>query len=570
MSRQTDPDTTVEGASAAARAPAVGLSAGSKRYGSVLACDAVDLELMPGEVHGILGENGAGKSTLMKILIGLVQPDHGTIALGDRQVVIHDPQTAAELGIGMVHQHLSLVEALTVWENVLLGDATKFDRGAARREVMETAEHYGLQIDPDRRVGELSAGLRQRVELIKCLRRDPKILILDEPTSVLTPAESEQLFTTLRDVVAAERRAVALVSHKLAEILHATDTVTIMRQGRVVERGRTADATASGLAKAMVGREVSLRSSAAALGATDLVQHDPHTDARHDLPPAARSADDRERPVVLRIDDARLERDGITVLDGLSLQVRAGEIVGVAGVEGNGQRELGDLLSSLVALDGGTVSVNGVVARSGRAGSMARLGVGVIPEDRHDSGCVLDLSVAENLLLDRMGSIARFGMVDRRAMHRRALELMEEFDIQAAGPHATFGSLSGGNQQRVVLARELGHRPTVLVAAQPTRGLDVGAIEYMTSRLKAAAESGIAVLLVSTELEEILELSDRIVVLSRGRVIGELARGEATSERLGLLLGGVSVDDGATTVGATTSASSGAPDPTNDTSGVDR
>lgn len=527
-----------EGASAAALAPAVRLTGVTKRYGSVVACSGVDLELMPGEVHGILGENGAGKSTLMKILIGLVQPDEGTVELDGREVVIHDPQTAAELGIGMVHQHLSLVEALTVWENVLLGDASKFDRSAARRQVMETAEHYGLEIDPDRRVGELSAGLRQRVELIKCLRRDPKILILDEPTSVLTPAESEQLFSTLRDVVAAEQRAVALVSHKLAEILHATDRITIMRQGRVAERSRTIEATAASLATAMVGRTVNLRASAAALGVTDMVDDDR---LRAERAVEASAAAVANAPVVLKIDRARLVRDGVPVLDDLSIEVRAGEIVGVAGVEGNGQRELGDLLSSLVTLDGGTVGVNGDIARTGRAGCMAALGIGVIPEDRHDSGCVLDLSVAENLVLDRIGSVARVGMIDRKRMRARALELMQEFDIQAAGPDAPFGSLSGGNQQRVVLARELGHRPTVLVAAQPTRGLDVGAIEYMSGRLRAAADSGIAVLLISTELEEILELSDRIVVLSRGKVIGELDRRDATSERLGLLLGGVGV-----------------------------
>ncbi len=534
------------GANATAFAPAVGLSAVSKHYGPVRACDAVDLQLLPGEVHGILGENGAGKSTLMKILIGLVQPDSGTITLGGREVVIHDPQTAAALGIGMVHQHLSLVEALTVWENVLLGDASTFDRSAARRQVMETADHYGLAIDPDRRVGELSAGLRQRVELIKCLRRDPKILILDEPTSVLTPAESDQLFTTLRDVVAAEQRAVALVSHKLAEILHATDTVTIMRQGRVVERTRTSSASAASLARAMVGRDVSLRASAAALGATALVAAD-----RVEASTTAGSAFPDDRPIVLRIQGARVVRDGVALLDDLDLHVRAGEIVGVAGVEGNGQRELGDLLSSLVTLDAGSVSVNGRSARTGRAGSMVRLGIGVIPEDRHDSGCVLDLSVAENLMLDQMGSIARFGLVDRTAMRRRATALMHEFDIQAAGPDAPFGSLSGGNQQRVVLARELGQHPTVLVAAQPTRGLDVGAIEYMTGRLRAAADAGIAVLLISTELEEILELSDRIVVLSRGRVIGELERGEATSERLGLLLGGVAIASSTTSTTGT-------------------
>ncbi len=520
----------------------MGLRSITKRYGPVVACCDVDLDLAAGEIHGILGENGAGKSTLMKILIGLVQPDEGSISLAGRPTVIHDPQTAADLGIGMVHQHLSLVESLTVWENVLLGDHRRFDRRAARDQVAATADHYGLAIDPDARVSELSAGLRQRVELIKCLRRDPRIVILDEPTSVLTPAESEQLFTTLRDVVAREHRAVALVSHKLAEVLHATDRVTIMRQGRVVERTATSDTTATALARAMVGREVSLRASAAALGATALEDVGPGGGPGHVGTEGEGRADRHaDAPVVLRIEDARLERRGVPVLDGLGLTVRAGEIVGVAGVEGNGQRELGDVLSSLVALDSGTVSVDGRRVRTGRAGAMARAGIAVIPEDRHDCGCVLDMSVADNLLLERIGSVSRWGLISRSRRREAARALMSEYDVLGAGPEGAFGSLSGGNQQRVVLARELSNRPRVLVAAQPTRGLDVGAIEYMTDRLREVAASGIAVLLVSTELEEILELSDRIVVLARGRVIGELERAEATTERLGLLLGGVAL-----------------------------
>ena len=533
--------TALEGVGASAPTPAVDLASITKHYGRVVACDDVDLQLHAGRIHGILGENGAGKTTLMKILIGLVQPDRGTITLAGRETVIHDPQTAADLGIGMVHQHLSLVDSLTVWENVLLGDHARFDRRRAREQVVETAEHYGLGIDPDRRVGDLSGGLRQRVELIKCLRRDPAILILDEPTSVLTPAESEQLFITLRDVIARERRAVALVSHKLAEVLHATDEITIMRQGRVVDQRRTADASAAAMARAMVGREVSLRASAAALGATALTETGELVST--DAPPVADVPTDT-RPAMLIVRDARVTRDGVTVLDDLNLEVRAGEIVGVAGVEGNGQRELGDLMSSLIHLDGGSVTIDGATIDTRRAGCMARHGVAVIPEDRHDSGCVLDMSIAENLLLDRPGSVARFGFVNAARMRRRAEELMAEFEIQGAAPDAPMRSLSGGNQQRVVLARELSHQPKVLVAAQPTRGLDVGAIEYTTGRLRAAAASGIAVLLVSTELEEILELSDRIIVMSRGRIIGELLRAEATSERLGLLLGGVATDAG--------------------------
>jgi general nucleoside transport system ATP-binding protein len=300
----------------------------------------------------------------------------------------------------------------------------------------------------------------------------------------------------------------------------------------------------------MVGREVSLRASAVALGATNVLAVTSGLGADGDQVAASAVRDDRA--VMLSINSARVVRLGVPVLDGLSLSVRAGEIVGVAGVEGNGQADLGDVLSSLTSLHSGTVTVDGKEVTSGRAGAMGRAGVAVIPEDRHDSGCVLGMSVADNLLIDRMGSVARFGVISRSARRRAAVKLMREFDIVGAGPDAPFSSLSGGNQQRVVLARELSQQPKVLVAAQPTRGLDVGAIEYMAARLRAAAASGIAVVLISTEMEEILDLADRIVVIARGRVVGELARHEATSERLGLLLGGVESMDvtGAAMTGA--------------------
>ena len=433
---------------------------------------------------------------------------------------------------GVVRGRTELNRDLTLLEGFRLSAVPHF-----QALVREIGDHYGLHLDPDATVADLSAGMRQRVELIKCLRRDPKIVILDEPTSVLTPQESQQLFHTLREVVAREGRAVALVSHKLAEIMHATDVVTIMRQGAVVDHHPTASTTAEALAQAMVGRAVSLRGAAAALGATDVVEE---LASEGDAAAASAQAAD-ERPVVLRVSGATLRQHGVALLDGLSLEVRRGEIVGVAGVEGNGQRELGDVLSSLVTLDSGTVEVLGTPVRTGRAGAMARAGVAVIPEDRHHSGCVLDMSVAENLVLDRVGSVARMGVIDRTALRDKALQLMADFEISAAGPDAPLRSLSGGNQQRVVLARELSHEPTVLVAAQPTRGLDVGAIEYMSARLRQAADAGIAVLLISTELEEIMHLSDRIVVLSRGAVIGELDARTATAERLGLLLGGVAV-----------------------------
>ena len=524
--------TDSETAGVADAAPAVDLRGITKSFGAVRACDGVDLVLHRGRIHGILGENGAGKSTLMKILIGLVLPDEGRIEIDGSPQHIDDPIAAAALGIGMVHQHFSLVDALSVWENVALGETGRLDPSSVKRRIGEIGEHYGLEIDPDARVGELTAGLRQRVEIIKCLRRDPSIVIFDEPTSVLTPEESHQLFESFRDVVAAEGRAVVLVSHKLDEVLAATDEITIMRQGQVVDRALTSETDAPSLARAMVGRPVSLRAERAALGLTEVPADDgaamPET-----------SGEDGRGPAMLRVRGAIATAGrGVPALDGLDLDVRAGEILGIAGVEGNGQRALGDLLSSLVPLRRGSVEVDGVDVSTRRPGAMAVAGVGVIPEDRHDSGVVLDMSVAENLAMGDPTAFARSGVLDGAGLRRHAERLIEEFEIQCSGPDAPLWSLSGGNQQRVVLARELDQHPKVLVAAQPTRGLDVGAIEYMTDRLRRAAEAGVAVLLISSELEEILDLSDRIAVMYRGRIAGEMSRSDADLEQLGLLMGG--------------------------------
>lgn len=519
----TTPDTTVA---------AVSVRGLTKRYGDVVACDRVDLDLRRGEIHGVLGENGAGKSTLMKVLIGLVQPDEGNVEVDGDRVRIDSPARAGNLGIGMVHQHFSLVDELRVWENVVLGERARLDAANARELVESIGERYGLSVDPDARVGDLTAGMRQRVEIVKCLRRDPSIVIFDEPTSVLTPQESEQLFDVLRVAVEREGKAVALVSHKLDEIRQATDTVTILRRGEVVDHGRTDRFDQQALAQAMVGRTVSLRGDdAAALGVTDVVvagRHDP--------------GDSKIAPTVLAVEGAVLDRHGHRVLDGLDIDVRLGEIVGVAGVEGNGQVELADVLSSLVALDQGTVIVDGAVVPTGRAGAMGRAGVGMIPEDRHDAGCVLDMTVAENLALGQVGVGTSLRRTDRAAMNADALRLIDDFEIHCSGPDAAFHSLSGGNQQRVVLARELSARPKVLVAAQPTRGLDVGAIEFMGDQLRSAADSGVGVLLISSELDEILHLADRILVMHSGRIVGAMNRADADIERIGLLMGGVSVD----------------------------
>ena len=524
--------------------PAVRLTSISKSFGAIVACDRVDLTLHRGRLHGILGENGAGKSTLMKVLIGLVLPDSGTIEVDGERCQIRDPHDAAARGIGMVHQHFSLVEPLSVWENVMLGDTGRFDAAAARRRVAEISERYGLGVDADARVGDLSAGARQRVEIIKCLRRNPSILIFDEPTSVLTPGESERLFDVLRVAVQEENRAVALVSHKLDEILYATDEVTIMRAGAVVKRMATSEADAPMLARAMVGREVSLRSEASALGLIETVaaSADDGDGARHGRAEDSEHAPESRVPALRLRDVVARSPDGRISLNGLSVEVFDSEIVGVAGVEGNGQTALTDLLSSLLTAEAGTVEVDGVRVQPGRPGAMSDAGVAVIPEDRHSSGCVLDMTVAENLFLVDIERISRHGIYDPAVMRRDAARLIQDFEVQTSSPDAPFWSLSGGNQQRVVLARELSYSPKVLVAAQPTRGLDVGAIEWMTDRLRQVADSGVAVLLISNELEEILQLSDRIVVLFRGRIIGEMDRGEVDLEELGLLLGGAGAE----------------------------
>ena len=501
----------------------------TKRYGRILACNNVDFTLHRGEIHGILGENGAGKSTLMKSIIGLVLPDSGSMFLDGEECRITDPVEATDRGIGMVHQHYSLVDALTVWENVALGERGRLDPTTTRSQVADIAARYGVPVDPDALVRELSAGLRQRVEIIKCLRHEPRIIILDEPTSVLTPTESERLFEVLREAVRREGWAVALVSHKLDEILHATDRITIMRNGEVVQRVHTKDADAPSLATAMVSRSVKLRTGAAATGNMD----------DNALASPATADESGGAGPVLQLDNLRARRaDGAVVLDGLNIEVHPGEIVGVAGVEGNGQTHLAHVLSSLLHLDDGRVLVDGTPVRVGKAGAMLSAGVSVIPADRHHSGCVPEMSVAENLVLSRLQDVSSHGILDPTMVKAYAASLVHEFDIHCDDIDMPLGQLSGGSQQRVVLARSLSVNPKVLIAHQPTRGLDVGAIEYVGKRIRAAADGGIGVLLLSTDLSEIMALSDRIVVIYRGRIVGEMKRGEVDLEQLGLLIGG--------------------------------
>jgi ABC-type uncharacterized transport system ATPase subunit len=494
-------------------APAIEVRSITKRFGPLVACDGVDLAVNRGEIHGVLGQNGAGKTTLMNVLLGLATPDAGQILIDGRPVAIHDPIEAARLGIAMVHQHFSLIGPLTVWENVTLGEKGRIDPSRTIRRVNDTAQRYGLAVDARARIDDLTTGQRQRVEIVKCLMREPTVFILDEPTSVLTIAESLELFGVLRAVVRRENRAVILISHKLDEILHATDRVTIMRDGAVVAQMPTAETDADELSREMIGRVVSRHPDTA-----------PVTAAR--------------APVVLSIRDVTaVGFDGRMLLDRLSLDVRRGEIVGLAGTEGNGQKPLGDLLSSLVPTTSGSVEVAGVAVECGRPGAMADAGVGVVPEDRR-SASILELSVAENLVIGDIDRVCSGRFVNRARMRALAQELVEQFEITTASVDAPMRSLSGGNQQRVVLARELSRVPAVLVAAQPSRGLDVRAIEYMAGRLRTAAASGIAVLLISTELDELSSLADRIAVMHRGRVVGQMTRDELDSRRLGLLMGG--------------------------------
>ena len=511
--------------------PAIEMRGITKRFEEVIACDGVELSVERGEIHGLLGQNGAGKSTLMKILVGLSTADAGSILLNGKLIVVKDPVTAAQAGIAMVHQHYSVISALTVWENVELGGSGRLDPENSIREVSEIAERYGLDIDPRARVGDLTVGQRQRVEIIKCLRRHPTVLVMDEPTSVLTLAESEELFNTLRHVVKEEGRAVVLISHKLDEIMHATDQVTIMRGGKVVKRVMTKDTDVRTLARQMVGREISQNDLGAGLGITSSVTVGSSVIGETKVV--------KSRDPVVRVLNATVRGShGRLLLNSCSFEIYPGEILGVAGVDGNGQVALAGLFHNVVALSSGTIDVNGTRVRTQTVGAMNRAGVAVIPENRHELGCVLDMTVAENLIFDDIDKVCRHGFLSQKAIHDRAVSLVEQMEIKTPSVDTPMWKLSGGNQQRVVLARAMASEPRVLIAAQPTHGLDVAAVQYINEQLRKAAASGMAVLLISTELEEVLGLSDRIAVIHRGRIVGQMMRYEADLERIGLLMGG--------------------------------
>ena len=468
-------------------------------------------------MHALLGENGAGKSTLMNVLYGLHQPDEGEILLRGEPVRIGSPREAIGMRIGMVHQHFMLIPVMTVAENVVLASEPRrgplLDVSTAEQRVRELSERFGLTVDPRARVGDIGVGQQQRVEILRVLHRGADLLILDEPTAVLTAQEIAELFKVLRTLTA-EGVSVIFITHKLREVLEIADRVTVLRRGKKVETVATEGATEASLAKLMVGRDVLFRleKRSTQTGETLLEVSD------------------------LEVDDER----GLPAVRGLSLQVRAGEIVGVAGVDGNGQSELVEAITGLRAPRAGHVRVGGKdVTGTGVRGALAA-GIGHIAEDRHRRGLVLDFSLAENLAPReyRRAPLSRFGLLSPKRMQRQAKPLLEQYDVRGGQPGTTAGSLSGGNQQKVVIARELAEEPQVTVAAQPTRGLDVGAIEFVHRRLLEQRDANRGVLLVSLELEEIRSLADRVLVIYEGRIVAELAP-DVTDEEIGVaMLGG--------------------------------
>jgi general nucleoside transport system ATP-binding protein len=507
-------------ATAAPSGAAVAMCGITKRFPGVVANDGVDFEAAAGEVHALLGENGAGKSTLSNILTGLYRPDEGQIFLHGRQVHFHAPRDALDAGIGMVHQHFRLVEPFTVAENVVLGDHRGEGRSfrvrprATERRVAEISERYGLHVDPRARIWQLSLGEQQRVEIVKALYREARVLILDEPTAVLTPQEAEVLFETLRGM-AAEGRTVIFISHKLHEVKAVADRVTVLRGGHAIATVDAADTTPRSLAALMVGRELS----------------------RSGRDTQAREAGG----VVLAVEDLWVQGDrGDSALKGAWLAVRAGEIVAVAGVAGNGQRELAETIAGIRTPTQGRVRVSGRSIRAGdpRAAIAAR--VAYVPEDRLGTGLASSLSIGSNLALKtyRKPPASRGPLLRLRAIRDSAIELIKDYRIDAPGPHAQARQLSGGNLQKVVLAREFSGHPLLLIAAAPTRGLDVGAIETVHAYLRDAAADGLGVLLISEDLDEILALSDRIAVMYEGAVLGEFVAAEADVEEIGLLMAG--------------------------------
>jgi len=501
-----------------AHPPVVEMRSITKRFLNVAANRGISFRLYPGEICALLGENGAGKTTLMNILFGYYACDEGEIQIKGDKVDLTCPKDAIRRGVGMIHQHFALVPSQSVLENVIIGTDTGkgifLDLKSAREKLRQIQKRFRLQLDPDAKIWTLSVGEQQKVEILKALYRDVDILIMDEPTAVLSPGETEDLFSTLKSLVQ-EGRSVVFISHKLHEVMSISDRIIVLRAGEVVAEKKTKETNLRELANLMVGREL--------LEKLDKKKMQPG------------------EPVLEIENLAALNDKKFPALKNIGLAVRRNEVLGLAGVSGNGQRELAEILFGIREASRGTVKVKGRPLRLGSAVSAIRLGMGRIPEDRIETGLLMDLTVEENLILENHVSpeFQRRGLLDFKEIQRFSKELIRAYDIKTAGPHAEAKSLSGGNLQKVMLARELAGKPAVVIASQPTRGLDVGATEYVHQRILEERERGAAVLLISEDLDEIFALSDRIVVLFEGEVMGEAVVEEASREQIGLWMSGV-------------------------------
>lgn len=489
-----------------------------KMFGTFVANDHINLTVHKGEVHAILGENGAGKSTLMNTLYGLYTPTEGTIAVDGKEVVIDSPQKAIDLGIGMVHQHFMLVQPFTVTENIILGaEPTKglvVDKASAKKKILELSERYGLKVDPDARIMDISVGMQQRVEILKVLYRGAKHLILDEPTSSLTPQEITELMEIIKNLTA-DGKDVILITHKLKEIKAAADYCTIIRQGKYIDTVKVSDVDENKLAAMMVGRNVEF---------------------------TVEKKEQEPGEVVLDVKDlCAKDYRGVEILNKLNLQVKRGEIVGLAGVDGNGQSELVSILTGLMKAESGSITVDGNDIFNKSPRETFEKGVTSIPEDRQKHGLVMDFDIEENLILQNFGKeqFSHKGILKRDAMHKFAGEMIEKFDIRPRGcEHRLAKQLSGGNQQKVIIAREITNNSDLLIAMNPTRGLDVGAIEFVHKYLVEQRNKNKAILLVSFELDEIMSLSDKIDVIFDGRIVGSVPGKDADEKELGFMMAG--------------------------------